>query len=75
MDIMIAGAGTVGYALAEALSFKHNVIVIDKNIKKLGKLEESIDILTLLGDIEDPKTYQDLQTKKDGSLYRRNRFR
>jgi trk system potassium uptake protein TrkA len=58
MDILIAGAGTVGYSLAQTLSFKHNVIVIDKDIAKLNKLDEDIDILVLHGDIENPKTYQ-----------------
>ena len=60
MDIMIAGAGTVGYSLAQTLSYKHNVIVIDKDINKLNKLDEELDILTLYGDIENPKIYQSL---------------
>ena len=60
MDIIIAGAGTVGYSLAQTLSFKHNVIVIDKDINKLNKLDEDIDILVIYGDIENPKTYQTL---------------
>ena len=60
MDIMIAGAGTVGYGLAQTLSYKHNVIVIDKDIGKLNKLDEDIDILVLHGDIENPKTYESL---------------
>jgi len=60
MNIMIAGAGTVGYSLAQTLSHKHNVIVIDKDIGKLNKLDEDIDILVLHGDIENPKTYQSL---------------
>ena len=60
MDIMIAGAGTVGYSLAQTLSFKHNVIVIDKDISKLNTLDEDIDIIILHGDIEDPKSYQSL---------------
>ncbi len=60
MEIIIAGAGTVGYSLAQTLSFKHNVIVIDKNINKLNKLDDDIDILVIYGDIENPKTYQTL---------------
>ncbi|RRS30572.1 MAG: potassium transporter [Epsilonproteobacteria bacterium (ex Lamellibrachia satsuma)] len=60
MDIIIAGAGTVGYSLAQTLSFKHNVIVIDKDMDKLNKLDEDIDILVIYGDIENPKTYQTL---------------
>jgi len=58
MDIIIAGAGTVGYSLAQTLSFKHNVIVIDKDPDKLSRLDEEIDILVIHGDIENPKTYQ-----------------
>ena len=60
MDIIIAGAGTVGYSLAQTLSFKHNVIVIDTDMNKLNTLGEDIDILVIHGDIENPKTYQTL---------------
>jgi len=58
---MIAGAGTVGYSLAQTLSFQHNVIVIDKNKDKLTQLDEEIDVLVVHGDIENPKTYQALE--------------
>ncbi len=57
---MIAGAGTVGYSLAQTLSHKHNIIVVDKTLQTLNRLEESIDILVLHGNIEDPKTFQAL---------------
>jgi len=60
MDIMIAGAGTVGHSLAQTLSFQHNVTVIDKDIKKLTMLEDEIDILVVQGDSENPKTYRSL---------------
>ena len=45
MHIMIAGAGTVGYSLAEILSYKHDIIIVDKDIKRLNKIEENLDIL------------------------------
>jgi trk system potassium uptake protein TrkA len=61
MDIMIAGAGMVGYSLARKLSYRHNVIVVDKNIQTLNRLEEEVDIMTLWGDVEDPKTYHKMQ--------------
>ncbi len=64
MDIIIAGAGRVGYRLAKTLSFKHNVTVIDKNADALGVLLESIDVLSIHGDIEDPDTYQSLLEQK-----------
>ena len=60
MNIMIAGAGSVGYSLAQTLSHKHNIIVVDKNMQSLSRLEESIDILALHGNIDDPKTFQAL---------------
>ena len=60
MDIIVAGAGTVGYSLAQVLSFQHNVIVIDKDRRKLDRLDEDIDIMVIQGDVEDPKTYGSL---------------
>ncbi len=68
MDIIIAGAGGVGFRLAETLCSKHNVTVIDKNEDALNRLQESIDILAIAGNIEDPKTYQML-TDKDYGLF------
>jgi trk system potassium uptake protein TrkA len=64
MNIMIAGAGTVGYSLALGLLFKHNIIIVDKDIEKLNKIEENLDILTLLGDIENPKVYNSFPLKE-----------
>jgi len=64
MNIVIAGAGTVGYSLALGLSYKHNIIIVDKNIQKLNKIEENLDILTLHGNIEDPKTYNSFEMKE-----------
>ena len=63
MDIIIAGAGRVGYRLAKTLSLKHNVTVIDRNANALGRLQEAIDIMPISGDIEDPDTYKILIEK------------
>ncbi|WP_457607487.1 NAD-binding protein [Nitratifractor sp.] len=60
MDIIIAGAGKVGYNLARTLSPVHNVTVIDRNAEALHRLQESLDILPVHGDIEDPQTYRKL---------------
>jgi len=60
MDIIIAGAGKVGFELARALSSAHNVTVIDKNSEALERLHELIDIFPVVGDIENPATYQAL---------------
>ncbi len=66
MDIIIAGAGGVGFRLAKTLCLKHNVTVIDKNEDALSRLQESIDILAISGNIEDPRTYQMLVDKEYG---------
>lgn len=63
MDIIIAGVGGVGFRLAKALSIAHNVIVMDRNTEALAKLQESIDVLTIGGNVEDPKTYEALQER------------
>jgi len=39
MEIIIAGAGHVGYDLAKALSPYHNVTVIDKNRLTLESMQ------------------------------------
>ena len=64
MNIIIAGAGRVGYNLARALSTNHNVTVIDRNSEALLRLQESIDMLPIHGDIENPETYQKLIDKE-----------
>jgi len=64
MEIIIAGVGAVGYRLAENLSLKHNVYVIDRNSNALNQLQESLDILPIEGDLEDPDTYKELGKRK-----------
>ncbi|MRJ03286.1 MAG: potassium transporter [Epsilonproteobacteria bacterium] len=64
MEILIAGAGQVGYRLAKTLSLKNNVYIIDKNREALSHLLETIDILTIYGDIEDPDTYRELRERE-----------
>ncbi|WP_456381323.1 NAD-binding protein [Hydrogenimonas sp.] len=60
MNIIIAGAGRVGFNLARTLSIGHNVTIIDRNAEALHRLQESLDILPVHGDIEDPQTYRKL---------------
>lgn len=64
MDIIIAGAGRVGFNLARTLSIGHNVTIIDRNAEALHRLQESLDILPIHGDIEDPQTYRKLIDKE-----------
>ena len=64
MEIIIAGAGKVGFNLARTLSIGHNVTVIDKNEYALSRIQESLDILPLKGDVEDSKTYESFKHTK-----------
>ncbi len=68
MNIIIAGAGKVGFNLAKTLSIGHNVTIIDKNSEALHRIQESLDILPLRGDVEDSKTYAHF-TDKDIDLF------
>lgn len=63
MEIVIAGAGMVGFRLATTLSVKHNVTVIDKNADAINMLQEQIDIFSVVGNVEDPLTYDSLLGK------------
>ncbi len=58
MNIIIAGAGKVGFNLAKTLSIAHNVIVIDKNADALNSIQENLDIMPICGSVEDFKTFQ-----------------
>ncbi|WP_456479536.1 NAD-binding protein [Nautilia sp.] len=65
MNILIAGAGKVGYNIAKALSHKHNVVIIDKNEKALEMLKETLDVLTICADLRDSRAYMGLEKKFD----------
>ena len=68
MNIIIAGAGKVGFNLAKTLSIGHNVTIIDKNSEALHRIQESLDIMPLRGDVEDSQTYVNF-TDKDIDLF------
>ncbi len=65
MDILIAGSGKVGYNVSKLLSQKHNITIIDKNEENLNYIAESLDVLTVLGDLRDSLTYQNLNKSYD----------
>jgi trk system potassium uptake protein TrkA len=51
MHVVVVGAGEVGYHLARLLSGKdHDVVVVDTNRERLTRIEEQIDVTTLMGD-------------------------
>ncbi|MCD6118562.1 Trk system potassium transporter TrkA [bacterium] len=50
MDIIIAGAGEVGYYLARYLAEEnHNVTVIDGDESQIGRIENHLDVNTVVG--------------------------
>ncbi|SFZ99037.1 Trk system potassium uptake protein TrkA [hydrothermal vent metagenome] len=63
MNIIIAGAGTVGYSLAQTLSLRHNVVVVDKEPQTINRLDNNMDVMTITGNIKDPKTFQKLDVE------------
>jgi len=65
MNILIAGAGKVGYNLAKILSTNHNVILIDKNEKALNSIKESLDVMTIQGDMREANTFLHINEKID----------
>jgi len=58
VNIIIAGAGKVGFNLAKTLSVGHNVTIIDKNEDALQRIQDSLDILPLKGNLENSDTYK-----------------
>jgi len=64
MNIIIAGAGKVGFNLAKTLCVGHNVTIIDKNSEALHRIQESLDILPMMGDVEDSNIYQHFLDKE-----------
>ena len=64
MNIIIAGAGKVGFNLAKTLCIGHNVTIIDKNSEALHRIQESLDILPMQGDVEDSSIYNHFIDKK-----------
>lgn len=57
MEIIIAGMGRVGYAVATELSKeKHNITIIDHNSEKSSDVSDTLDVFTLQGNIASPDT-------------------
>ena len=51
MNVIIVGCGNVGYALVERLSDeKHNVVVVDKDKKRVDLITDEQDVLGVVGD-------------------------
>ncbi len=60
MKVLIIGAGGVGSHLAKMLSqVGHSVTIIDKDEYKVTVLSEEADVESRVGDVTDPRFYQD----------------
>ncbi len=61
MNIVILGAGEIGSYVASMLAQEeHNVVLIDKDVKRLEKLSRDIDVATLPGHASDWKLFKQL---------------
>jgi trk system potassium uptake protein TrkA len=67
LNIVIAGAGKVGYFLAQELMVDNEVTIIDSKDVAIQNIEETLDVLCIHGDVEDPYTYRNIQ--KDIDLF------
>ena len=56
MKIIIIGAGEVGFYIAQKLSEEnHDVVIIDKSQEMIKRINENLDVYTLLGSGTSPK--------------------
>ncbi len=67
MNIVIAGAGKVGYFLAKELMEDNEVTLIDSNAKTIQNIDDTLDVLSICGDVENPHTYRNI--KEDIDLF------
>jgi len=57
MQVIIAGAGKVGYSVAKHLMVNNSVTVIDQNEYAIANIQENLDVMGICGNIENPHTY------------------
>ncbi len=65
MNIVIAGAGEVGYHIAKLLSVEsQNIIIIDIDKERLQLIENKLDVFTLVGDVTSFETLREANMEK-----------
>ena len=65
MNIIIAGAGEVGFHLSKLLAQEsHSIVIIDHDKKALGKASHNLDVSTIKGDVTSIKTLEIAGAKK-----------
>lgn len=65
MNVIIVGAGEVGFMLSEYLMDSHNVIVIDKDIQAVHDIGSQLDVLPIHGDGKDLSLYENMDKNID----------
>lgn len=65
MQVIIAGAGKVGYNIAKHLMQNNNVTVIDQNEYAIQNIQENLDVMGICGNIENPHTYLGIHPQVD----------
>ncbi len=64
MNIIICGAGTVGFSIAKLLTEQnHSITVIDQSSEDIKKINDSLDVKAIVG----KATYPSILEKADGS--------
>ncbi len=59
MNIIIVGAGEVGYHLAERLSKDNDIVCIDENTDKIRRISENLDVKVICSSGSSPTTLQE----------------
>ena len=53
MNIILVGAGQIGYALARSLAHEdHNITVIDRSEEQITQVNANLDVMTVCGDVD-----------------------
>jgi len=69
MKIVIIGAGEVGFHIAKKLSEeKHEVVIIDKDPRKIRRINENLDVQSILGSGTSPKILRELRLEEADML-------
>ena len=65
MNIIICGAGRVGYSIAQQLSAQsHSITVIDQSSEDIQKINESIDVKGIVGKATFPSVLEKAGAKE-----------
>lgn len=60
MQVIIVGAGNVGYTLARTLSKQHSVMMVEQDEKRYGRIVETLDIGAVNANGANPRVLRDL---------------